>query len=231
MNRFYILVLSALLCPVTQAAPIIADRPGFSTGTYTVSSGHYNIELGAQAESGGRSLPLSNVRIGLTPATEIDLQWGGWTFANGSSTLNNLALGGKYRLRDDDELKLSVLALLNLPSGNANPSGSGVAPQAALLWARNNLFGMFQFASSNPGSLQTQAQAAIGASFSHNDQLGSYVELYADHALNHPAADSYMVDGGFAWLLDASTQLDLHIALDVNGNAAHFIGFGFARSY
>jgi len=29
-------------------APIVADRPGFSTGTYTVKPGKLNIELGYQ---------------------------------------------------------------------------------------------------------------------------------------------------------------------------------------
>lgn len=233
--RSYLFVCLPLLLTVTalHAEPLVADRPGFSTGTYTVSPGHFNIELGLQAESGSRSFPLSNVRIGLTPVAELDLQWGGWNFSNGTTTVGDLTLGGKYRLLDSDTLDLSLLGLLTLPSGNGNPEGSRAAPLAALLWshATTGLFGMFQLAGSNPGSLQTDLQTALGASFSHSEQLGSYLELYADHPLNHAGDDSYMVDGGFVWLLDDRTQLDLHLGLDVNGNAADFIGFGFARSY
>ena len=223
----------ALLCtlPTARAEPIVADRPGFSTGTYTVRPGHYNVELGFQGSRDGRSLPLTNVRIGSTTSTEVEVQWGGWTFANGSSTVNNLTLGGKYRLLDSDDLKLSLLGLLNLPSGNGNAAGSKAAPQLSLLWSRKELFGMLQLASSNPGTLQTQAQAAIGYSYAIDDSLSSYVELYADHPLNHSGNDVYMMDGGYAWLLNESTQLDLHIGLDLNGNAAHFIGMGYARSY
>ncbi|GAB1232601.1 hypothetical protein [Ferrigenium sp. UT5] len=90
---------------------------------------------------------------------------------------------------------------------------------------------MFQFASSTPGSLQTQWQTAISASFSHNAQLGSYLELYNDHPLNHAGNDSFIVDGGLAFLLDARTQLDLNLGLDLNGHEADLIGVGFARSY
>ncbi|GAB4116620.1 MAG: transporter [Sideroxydans sp.] len=227
---FSLLLLAA---PTLFAEPIVADRPGFTTGTHTVSPGHFNIELGLQAEAGSRTVPLSNVRIGLTPVAEFDLQWSGWNFANGSTTVGDLTLGGKYRLHDAGDLKLSLLGLLTLPSGNGHPAGSRAAPLAALLWNHQTtgLFGMFQFASSNPGSLQTQWQTAIGASFSHNAQLGSYLELYNDHPLNQAGNDSFMVDGGFAWLLDERTQLDLHLDLDLNGTAADFIGVGFARSY
>lgn len=233
--RPYLFVRLPLLLTVTalHAEPLIADRPGFSTGTHTVSPGHYNIELGVQAESGSHGFPLSNVRIGLTPRAELDIQWGGWHFADGSTSVGDLTVGAKYRLPDAGGLKLSVLGLLMLPSGNVNPEGSRAAPLAALLWshATTGLFGMFQLASSNPGSLQTNLQTAVGASFTHTGQLGSYIELYADHPLNHTGDDSYMVDGGFAWLLDERTQLDLHLALDASGNASDFIGFGFARSY
>ncbi|MDD2700432.1 MAG: transporter [Sideroxydans sp.] len=225
------LALALLATPALSAEPVVADRPGFSTGTHTVAPGHYNIELGFQAGDVSETLPLTNVRIGLTPKAELDVQWGGWTFDHGRSTLNNLSLGGKYRLDDRGPCKLSLLGTFMLPSGNANPSGSGIAPQAALLWNRGDWFGMFQLASSHAGSLHTQAQAAVGHTFAHGAQLGSYLELFVDHPLNHAGSDSILVDGGFAWLLDTRTQLDLHLGLDVNGNAAHFIGLGFARSY
>lgn len=220
-----------LAATALHAEPVVADRPGFSTGTATVKPGHYNIELGLQANDASETLPLSNVRIGLTPRSELDLQWGGWTFANGRSTVNNIALGGKYRLADGGPFKLTLLGSLIFPSGNANPSGSGIAPQAALLWNRSDWFGMVQLAGSHAGSLQTQAQAAIGHAHSHTEHLGSYLELYVDHPLNHAGNDSIMLDGGFAWMLDERTQLDLHLGLDVNGNAANFIGCGIARSF
>ncbi len=219
--------------PAAHAEPIVADRPGFSTGTYTVTPGHYNIELGFQGVSGSRTVPLSNVRIGVTPVAELEVQWGGWQFANGSTTMGDLTVGGKYRVLQGNTINLSLLGLLTLPSGNGQPAGSRSAPLVAALWNHDasGLFGMFQVASSNQGNLQTQFQTAIGKSFSHSAQLSSYLELYLDHPLNHAGSDSFIMDGGFAWLIDARTQLDLHIGLDVNGNAANFLGFGIARSY
>jgi hypothetical protein len=224
-------ILPLLAASILHAEPIVADRPGFSTGTSTVKPGHYNIELGLQADDASEALPLTNVRIGMTPEAELDVQWGGWTLANGHSTLNNISLGGKYRLLDSEDLKLSLLGLLNLPSGNGNPAGSKAAPQLSLLWAYKEQFGMLQLASSHAGSLQTQAQAAIGISHPHDAKLGSYLELFVDHPLNHAGSASIMLDGGFTWLLDERTQLDLHLGLDVNGNASNFIGLGYARSF
>ena len=71
--------------PILAAEPVTADRPGYSTGTATIRPGHFNIELGYQGSSGSHSLPLTNVRIGLTPTAELDLQWGGWNSTDGSS--------------------------------------------------------------------------------------------------------------------------------------------------
>ncbi len=232
--RFPLLLpLSLCAASALHAEPIVADRPGFSTGTYTVTPGHFNIELGFQGASGSRTVPLSNVRFGITPVTELAVQWGGWQATDGTTTVGDLTLGGKYRLLDSKALKLSLLGSLTLPSGNGHPADSRAAPLAALLWnhAPSGLFGMFQIASSNQLALQTSLQTAIGASFSHTAQLGSYLELFADHPLNHAGNDSVMLDGGYAYLLDERTQLDLHLGLDVNGNAANFIGFGYARSY
>lgn len=220
--------------PTLVAEPVTADRPGYSTGTATVRPGHFNVELGYQGSSGSHSFPLTNVRIGLTPVTEIDLQWSGWDTATGD--IGNLTLGGKYRLLDGDALQLSLLGLFTLPSGNSHPAGAGIAPFGALLWSyaayeQAGLFGTLQIASSDPAALQTRFQAAVGAAFEHTPQLGSYLELFADLPLNHAGNDSFVLDGGFTWLLDERTQLDLHLGIDINGHAADFIGIGVARSY
>ncbi|GAB4124263.1 MAG: hypothetical protein Fur0040_06040 [Sideroxydans sp.] len=101
--------------PILAAEPVTADRPGYSTGTATIRPGHFNIEPGHQGSSGSHSLPLTNVRTGLTLTAELDLQWGGWNSTDGSTTSGDLTLGGKYRLLDDDALQFSLLALFTLP--------------------------------------------------------------------------------------------------------------------
>lgn len=216
--------------PILAAEPVTADRPGYSTGTATIRPGHFNIELGYQGSPGSHSLPLTNVRIGLMPTAELDLQWGGWNSTDGSTSSGDLTLGGKYRLLDDDALQLSLLGLFTLPDNG------GIAPFGALLWSysayeQTGLFGTLQVASSDPAALQTRVQAAIGAEFEHTPRLGSYLELFADLPLNHAGNDSFVLDGGFTWLLDERTQLDLHLGLDINGHAADFIGAGIAHSY
>jgi hypothetical protein len=232
------LILSLLLCASlhTRAEPIAADRPGFSTGTRTVDPGHMNIELGYQMGGGNYSLPLTNARFGLTPQAEAELQWSGWNVSGGSGRIGDVSVGGKYRLPDTGGFKLSLLGLLALPTGGNHPASDGIAPLGALLWSydgyeRAGVFGMLQLASSNPGSLQTQLQPAVGLSFAHEAGLGSFIELFADLPLNHAGNDSYILDGGVSYLLNERAQLDLSLGLSLNGHAADSIGFGFAYSY
>ncbi len=62
------------------AEPIQPDRPGFSTGTYTVEPGLTHLELGFQSAYGNKAGdpdiitgPLLNLRVGLTPSTELNI--------------------------------------------------------------------------------------------------------------------------------------------------------------
>ena len=65
--------------------PIVADRPGFSTGTYTVKPGKLNVELGYQYafntnlnNKTTQTLPLLVLRTGLSSNVELDFHWDGW---------------------------------------------------------------------------------------------------------------------------------------------------------
>ena len=69
---------------LADSGPIVADRPGFSTGTYTVKPGKLNTEFGYQyafntdgVDRNTQTLPQLNVRVGLSPKAELNLLWDG----------------------------------------------------------------------------------------------------------------------------------------------------------
>ena len=72
--------------------------------------------------------------------------------------------------------------------------------------------------------------AAIGASFSLSDHLGSYVEYFGVHS---DSADStHSLGGGFTYLINNDLQLDINGGIGLN-NAAddYFAGAGVSWRY
>lgn len=59
------------------------DRPGFSTGTYTVPPATFYIETGYQftfrysSDLNNSEVPAITIRTGLTPLVEIFMKWNG----------------------------------------------------------------------------------------------------------------------------------------------------------
>ncbi len=91
-----------------SAEPIQPDRPGFSTGTYTVEPGLAHLELGFQSDYGNKAnepdiltAPLLNLRVGLTPSTELNILLNGWsresTGNETNTTTSDVLVGAKYR--------------------------------------------------------------------------------------------------------------------------------------
>ncbi|HEB56549.1 MAG TPA: transporter [Gammaproteobacteria bacterium] len=226
------------------AEPIQPDRPGFSTGTYTVAPGRVNLELGVQSSYGDHAgdpdsytAPLINVRTGLTPSTEFNLLLDGWTREDsGSDTVtstSDMLVGAKHRLLSREQYNLSLLGFVSLPTGNAPDSGH-FTPFLGLLWdyevsSAISAFGTFQFISFiEDGQRSNNFQPAVGLTFSHTDKFSSYIEYYRDMSLNIDIADSDMFDAGVAYLLNDDMQLDFNFGISIDRISSDFIGAGFA---
>ncbi len=134
-----------------QAAQVIADRPGFSTGTHTVAPNHFSLEVGYQADMDGsttlQTFPISNLRTGLTDTLEFNIQWGGYREVDGRRASEaDLSVGLKQRLIDTTDYNLSALGVLGLPTGESEEF-SEVTAVAGLLGDKAiapavNLFGV-----------------------------------------------------------------------------------------
>lgn len=229
--------------------PIVADRPGFSTGTYTVKPGNLNLEVGYQYALNTNSnnqttqtLPLLVLRVGLSPKIELDLLWDGWNIDNADNQRTetssaDLSIGGKYRIHESDKYNLSLLGLISLPTGSAPSTSNNIDPLIGVLWdyslsSQAALFGVIQASSFKYENTRVyDTQVAIGASFTHTDIIGSFIEIYGIQASEAKIEDEAVINGGITYLLSNDIQLDINAGAGLNKYSNNFIGVGIARQF
>jgi len=229
------------------AEPIQPDRPGFSTGTYTVEPGMVHLEMGFQTSYGDHAdepdtftAPLMNVRVGLTSTTELNILMDGWSrerLSSGTDTsTSDIMIGAKHRLLTSDQYNLSLLGFVSLPTGSGQDSGE-FTPFLGLLWDYEitpevSAFGTLQFTSFvEDGQRSNNFQPAVGLVFSHTDKLSTFIEYYRDMSLNNITSDIDMFDAGVAYLLTDDIQLDINFGISIDRNSSDFIGAGLAIRY
>lgn len=241
MSRF-LKVLGVLLIPVwVQAEGVVADRPGFSTGTHTLAPGQLNLEMGYQADMWNsntvHTAPLLNLRTGLSEDLELGIAWAGYQVFDGDSTQSDVTLALKKRINTGVDYNLSALAQLDLPTGDAAGGLSETRVLGGLLWDKAlqadwGLFGVFQAESDyRIDERELNLQATIGSSLSHSAKVGSYVEVFADTPLTYSGDTVMILNAGLTYLLDANTQLDAYMGGGLENSDTDFIGFGFARLF
>ena len=222
---------------IGMAGPVVPDRPGFSTGTYTVQPGTMQVEMGIQ-NSYGRNVgdpdsytaPLVNLRTGLTDNTELNLLWDGVRVVTGEGRDVAYVMAGiKHRLVESELYNFSLLGYLSVQEDR-------LAPFLGLLWDRQltvktGLFGTLQLATSvESGVRKTNFQPAIGVNFTHTEALGTFVEVYSDIPLDGDRAVP-VFDAGIVWLPREDLQLDINFGVSLDGRSEDFIGAGMAWRY
>ena len=237
-------ILFGCLSNIAHSEPIQADRPGFSTGTYTVDPGVTHLEFGFQSSygkgptsAGEFTAPLINIRAGITSDTELNILADGWTLernaAQNGTYAQDVLVGIKHRLVASDKYNISVLGYISLPIGNEQ-GGAGFSPFIGLLWDYSltqsvSAFGTVQVISSvTDYTRSTNFQPAIGLSFAHSKKISTYVEYYSDISLNLNNDHINTIDAGIAYLLTDDIQLDFNFGVSDDSDAHKFIGAGMA---
>lgn len=244
-NLLKFVLLFSVPC-LLNAEPIQPDRPGFSTGTYTVEPGLSHLEFGFQSdyaspmgESNSSTLPLLNYRRGLTADTELNLLWDGWSQASEtqkSRSVSDILVGLKHRLIVNDTYNISVLGNVSLPTGS-NSDFESTSLFLALLWdyaiaEKISAFGTLQGVSFVEDQQRSNNfQPAVGLSFTHTDTISTFIEYYHDISLNIDTPDSRVFDLGIAYLLTSRIQLDLNAGFALDKYGSDFIGMGVAVSF
>ncbi len=232
-----------------QESPIVPDRPGFSTGPYTVEPGQFNIELGYQyafnhsgADRSTQTVPQLVFRAGVASGLEIDLLWDGWNLGDGdgqssTTSVSDLTIGGKYRLSRHEQYNLTALGLLSLPAGNEPSTSDQVDPTLGLLWdysgsRRISFFGVLLVTSTQvQGEREFSGQFAAGASRSLTDRVGVFIEYFNDIPFASEIDDQHAIDGGLTFLLNDDLQLDINAGTGLNNATDNFVGIGIAMRY
>ena len=251
---FFLFILVAFQATAdAQTNPIVPDRPGFSTGAYTVKPGRFNIEFGYQysfnnhnMDTSTHTMPLSNLRFGITKKIEFDLLWDGWNIddqedSNPETSVADVFVGGKYRIIEVDKFNLTALVLLSLPVGSSPSTSGHVDPRLGLLWdysLSNNvsIFGnLIANSDVTKGDRNYSIQPIVGVSFSHTSRLGTYLEYNSDIPLHtggssEPGSSSVQntIDGGVTYLLTDNIQLDISAGVGLDSETDNFIGTGIS---
>ncbi|MEP4485173.1 transporter [Marinobacter alexandrii] len=229
--------------------PISADRPGFSTGTYTVKPGNLNVEFGYQyafnnhgVDTTTQTAPQLDLRLGLSEKWELDVLWDGWNIGDADdqsseSSFADLSIGGKYRLQEAELYNLTLLGLVSLPVGSSPSTSDNVDPLAGLLWDFSpadqvSVFGVVQSSSYKfENDRVYDAQLAVGASLSHNQSLSTFVEIYGIWPSESKLDEEITLDGGITFLWSKDIQLDINAGIGLNDESDSFVGFGMAARF
>jgi hypothetical protein len=242
LKKTLIVILLYVNFAFTDDGTIVADRPGFSTGTYTVKENKLNIELGYQdsfSDSDSvstQTFPQMVLRTGLSSTVELDLMWDGWNIDSidsaSSTSKADLTIGGKYRLYQSSQYNFTALGLLSLPTGNGDSTSGKIDPTLGFLWDytlsdTTGLFGVVQSSSYvNNDTRVYDAQFAIGSSYNYTNLLSVFIEVYTVLPSDSTIDNESAIDGGITYLLTKDIQLDINGAIDNNDN--NVIGLGIA---
>ncbi|MCA9550902.1 MAG: transporter [Myxococcales bacterium] len=225
-------VLGLALVAAAEGPTISADRPGFSYSAAVVPAGHWQLELGMQAQLADPTVftaPVLSARLGLTESIELQLGLPSLTIGpDGPDGLSNLALGLKVGDAPADWLAFSVVGLLSAPIGDAE-----VAEEAWQGMLAGNL--ELYFLGHGWVSLNTQLDtftdsagdralvvtpsAALGWLFA--DVLNPFAQAYVRFADGQVTP---VVGGGVAWLVTRRVQLDASADYDLDAEAVTVAG-------
>ncbi|WP_297442244.1 transporter [Sulfurimonas sp.] len=247
MNKSLISGILFCLCSLQLSADgtdtIVPDRPGFSTGTYTVQPGRLNVEVGYDYTynntTNTQTMPLAVLRTGISEDLEFDFMWDGIYIEKSSSSeiqySKIVTVGGKYRLIENDTYNISLMGLIGVPTDTSN--SKNMEYFAGLLWDYAysdflSFFGTLQSTSYKDNNLRVyDIELAIGSSFVHTDKLSTFLEIYTIQPQQEQIEKEDFMDGGVMYLISKNIQIDMNIGLGLNSHSDNYIGAGVAIQF
>lgn len=229
-----------------EKEPIETDRPDISEASTVVGRGRFQIETGIQRdyqrEGGRRVRTLTTptlLRLGLDNRWEARLETDGYTHLRSSGAggafqsagLSAVAPGFKYHLQDplpgSPRPSLGVLFHLVVPGGSTVFRTNQAAGDLKLAadfdlgneWALGTNVGIVVDRDERSSPFLA-ALATASLSRSLTDRLRAYSELALGGARVRPISESVIFDGGFTYLLNLDTQLDVALGTDLSRRAA-----------
>jgi len=209
-----------------------ADRPFISTTSQTLEQGIYQLEQGARFDSGAASAVTfpSVHRLGLGSDVELMLESPLVTISSGQARMADLSIGAKWRFVEGDE----GLPAMGLLARAAIAESGQVLPR--LTWAvEAALPGALMLETNLGTSWEEDATAwlhySAALAWHLTDRLNLCAEV-AGEGSTAAATPRVGVDGGLAWLLEPSTQLDMLLYKGMTPQAADWsASIGLSRRW
>lgn len=221
--------------PQERLAP---DRPGFSTGTHTVTPGRVYLEVGlshspqrgaAEVET---QAPHVTIRTGLIPRVEAFVEWEGWTRSGDGRHQSTAppALGTKLRVVDSGRLALTALGVV---AREGSEGGTGTEATAGLMGEvevgdRVGLFGGLQVTTTPvPEGRHGDRAGALGLEWEISSRWVGVVEAHS-HRPHDTGTRRHGVEWGLLFFPRLWIQADVHIGLGSDEGQAPWFGAGVA---
>ncbi len=246
-------LLAGCLSPSIASAEdgaIAPDRPGLSTGTYTVAPGYVYLEAGYQyefnrsgADTATQTLPQLVMRTGITEDLEINFMWDGWNKDHMEGLPNetsraDLTIGSKYRIVVSEQYNVTLIGLVSIPVGSEPSTSDNADPLVGLMWDYSlsdsvELFGGVQTTQieDDDENAYLENQIGLGLGFEHTDRLSSFVEYFGVFPDRSQEDEQHIIDGGLTYLYSDDIQLDISAGVGLNEATSHFISLGVAYRF
>jgi hypothetical protein len=225
-------------CPTTSD-PIATDRPDITNSSLVVPWGSLQVENGLDwnAQHGSNAFDVTNtrVRLGIYHCTEFVLDVPSYVEAfDGSrpSGFTNVVVSFKRQLPAPFGFDLSATGGLGFPSGQPKVVGHGYQPYIQFPWSHpitgdwqvSGMFSVTWFPSDTPRNPTFEPTFVLAREFGTVGDL--FAEYVGDYDHRRP---SQLLDGGGAWRVTRTQQLDFHAGFGLNSRTVdHYFGIGYS---
>ncbi|MDA0350223.1 MAG: transporter [Verrucomicrobia bacterium] len=234
---------------IANATPLVTDRPDATESSSVVGDGVVQLETGILLLEGGSSNEITNVfgtlvRIGLADDWELRAGWDGYNFADGENGIGDSFVGFKRYLKAENGTspEMALIVHTTLPVGDKNFSSDAFDPSFLLAFSHSLSESLslgynvgasassFVKTNGDKGTL-TSADYSIALGYGIDDRVGAFIEIFGSVGLSSPESP-VSFDGGFTYLINDDTQLDLYGGLGLNHYAPDwFVGVRFSRRW
>lgn len=254
--------------PDRQLREMTTDRPDTTESPFTIDAGHIQIETNLFGYTRSRpdvdgavsdtyEFATTNVRIGLTNNTEINVVWQPYGVVRTRqrdplATLRDSGIGGldlraKFNLWGNDTFDkagtaLALLPYVSLPTDRHNGvspeyvEGGLIVPLAIKLSEKLGLglnAGVSWMKSDAEASYHTEYLTSASLAYEWTDKLGTYYEVAARFNVDDPRGDEAVVLGtGVTYAVTENLQLDAGVNFGITPTADRFNPFiGVSRRF
>lgn len=243
-------IFTAAACISLSAQPLVTDRPDATESSSVVGQGVFQLETGFTYAEEGSVDALDSfgtlLRIGLSEKWEARIAWDGYIDfgSSGPDGIGDAQLGFKYFIQPENgnRPEAALIVHTSVPVGDDAFTSDAYDPSFLLSFAHTtsetssfgyNIGASLETGDDGFGGETTLASLDYSAAFGFDvaENVGGYIEVFGSQGLSADS-DPINLDGGFTYLLDDDTQIDLFVGVGLNDDAPDwFAGIGFAKRW